>query len=100
VVGHGRRACVRAFTEAPTEWLTVIPPRPATPRPQRGRRRLGIDESGPGNHAATSLPELEAMVRSKLRRIQRQPDLINAFLGQTGLSLNSRPPYTLAFQGL
>jgi hypothetical protein len=30
--------------------------------------------------------------RSRLRSIQRRPDLINAFLGQTGLSLEPSPP--------
>jgi hypothetical protein len=32
------------------------------------------------------------MVRSRLRSIQRRPDLINAFLGQTGLVLEPSPP--------
>jgi putative transposase len=45
-----------------------------------------------GNHAATTLDQLEAMVRSRLRSIQRRPGLINAFLGQTGLSLEPPPP--------
>ena len=49
-------------------------------------------KSSLGNHAATTLDELEAMVRSRLRKIQRCPDLINAFLGQTGLTLQTRPP--------
>ncbi|HEY0938267.1 MAG TPA: hypothetical protein VGD91_31545, partial [Trebonia sp.] len=57
-------------------------------------------KSGLGNHAATSLDELETLVRSRLRSIQRRPDLINALLGQTGLSLEPSPPnqQTLAFQ--
>ena len=49
-------------------------------------------KSSLGNHAATTLDELEAMVRSRLRSIQRRPDLINALLGQTGLSLEPPPP--------
>jgi hypothetical protein len=32
------------------------------------------------------------MVRVRLRAIQRRPDLINAFLGQTGLTLETQPP--------
>jgi hypothetical protein len=43
-----------------------------------------------GNHAARTLDELEAIVRARLRQIQRRPELINALLGQTGLTLN--PP--------
>jgi len=31
------------------------------------------------------------MVRSRLRQIQHQPDLINALLGQTGLTLDPPP---------
>jgi hypothetical protein len=32
------------------------------------------------------------MVRTRLRSIQRRPDLFNAFLGQTGLTLDPPPP--------
>ena len=49
-------------------------------------------KSSLGNHAATTLDELEALVRSRLRKIQRRPDLINALLGQTGLTLEPLPP--------
>jgi putative transposase len=49
-------------------------------------------KSSLGNHAATTLDELEAMVRRRLRNIQRRPGLIHAFLGQTGLSLEPLPP--------
>jgi hypothetical protein len=34
----------------------------------------------------------QAIVRGRLRTIQRRPDLINAFLGQTGLTLGPPPP--------
>jgi hypothetical protein len=33
------------------------------------------------------------MVRSRLRHIQHRPELINALLGQTGLTLEPPPPY-------
>ena len=49
-------------------------------------------KSGLGNHTATSLDQLEALVRSRLRAIQRQPGLINALLRQTGLTLEPPPP--------
>jgi hypothetical protein len=32
------------------------------------------------------------MVRSRLRKIHRQPDLINALLSHTGLTLDPPPP--------
>jgi hypothetical protein len=40
-------------------------------------------KSGLGNHTARTLDELEAVVRGRLRQIQRQPDLINALLGRS-----------------
>ena len=49
-------------------------------------------KSGLGNHAATTLDQLEVLVRGRLRAIQRRPDLINALLGQTGLTLEPPPP--------
>jgi hypothetical protein len=50
-----------------------------------------VMKSGLGNHAAATLDQLEVMVRSRLRAIQRQPDLINALLGQSGLTLDPPP---------
>jgi hypothetical protein len=60
-------------------------------------RRLGYSPAGPrapGRRARrgrrhTTLDQLEAVVRSRLRKFQRCPDLINAFLGQTGLTLDT-----------
>ena len=51
-----------------------------------------VMKSGLGNHAAATLDQLEAIVRTRLRTIQRRPDLINALLGQTGLTLDPQPP--------
>jgi hypothetical protein len=48
-------------------------------------------KAGLGNHAATTLDQLEVMVRTRLRSIQRRPELINALLGQTGLTLDPPP---------
>jgi len=44
-------------------------------------------KSSLGNHAARTLDELEAMVRTRLHSIRRRPGLINALPGQTGLTL-------------
>jgi hypothetical protein len=49
-------------------------------------------KSSLGNHAATTIDQLEALVRSRLRAIQRRSDLINALLGQAGLALEPPPP--------
>jgi hypothetical protein len=48
-------------------------------------------KSGLGSHAAVTLDHLKALVRGQLWAIQRQPDLINALLGQTGLTLDPPP---------
>ena len=37
-------------------------------------------------------PLLAGIFRTRLRRIQHQPGLINGLLGQTGLSLELKPP--------
>ena len=47
-------------------------------------------KSGLGDHAAATLDQLEAVV-ARARTIQRRPDLINALLGQTGLTLDAPP---------
>jgi transposase len=51
-----------------------------------------VMKRGLANHAATTLDQPEALVRSRLRSIQRRPGLIDVLLGQTGLSLEPPPP--------
>jgi hypothetical protein len=64
-------------------------PRPGpTSPPTAARGRMVDHEERLGNHAARTLDQLEVIVRSRLRTIQRRPDLINALLGQTGLTLD------------
>jgi len=83
---------MRAFTEARTDWLTVIHLPGYAPDLNAVEGAWASMKSSLGNHAATNLADLEAMVRTRLRSIQRRPDLINAFLGQTGLTLDPPPP--------
>ncbi len=83
---------MRQFTEANTDWLTVFRLPAYAPDLNAVEGAWASMKSGLGNHAATTLGELEALVRSRLRSIQRRPDLINALLGQTGLSLEPPPP--------
>ena len=49
-------------------------------------------KNGLGNLAAGTMDQLAASMRRRLDRIQRRPDLINGFLGQTGLTLEPQPP--------
>ena len=61
-------------------------------RPGRFFCRLRVRRRRKGRPPARTLGDLEAMVRSRLRTIQRRPELINALLGQTGLTLDPPPP--------
>jgi putative transposase len=83
---------MRQFTEANEDWLTVIHLPAYAPDLNAVEGAWSSMKSSLGNHTATTLDHLEALVRSRLRSIQRRPDLINAFLGQTGLSLEPPPP--------
>ena len=49
-------------------------------------------KNGLGNLAACSADQLAAVIRTRLKRIQYRPALINGFLAQTGLSLEPEPP--------
>ena len=83
---------MRAFTEAHPDWLTVVHLPGYAPDLNAVEGAWASMKAGLGNHAATTLGQLEAIVRNRLRTIQRRPDLINAFLGQTGLTLETKPP--------
>jgi len=83
---------MRQFTEAHADWLTVVHLPGYAPDLNAVEGAWASMKSGLGNHAATTLDELEAIVRSRLRAIQRRPALIDALLGQTGLTLDTRPP--------
>jgi transposase len=82
---------MRAFTEAREDWLTMVALPGYAPDLNAVEGAWSVMKSGLGNHAAATLDQLEALVRSRLRAIQRRPDLINALLGQTGLTLDPPP---------
>ena len=83
---------MRAFTQAHPDWLTVVHLPGYAPDLNAVEGAWASMKSSLGNHAAATLDQLESMVRTRLRTIQRRPDLINAFLGQTGLTLQTEPP--------
>jgi putative transposase len=85
-------AAMRAFISANAEWLTVIPLPAYAPDLNPVEGAWSSMKSGLGNLAAGNLDQLAAVVRRRLRRIQRQPGLIAGFLGQTGLKLEPGPP--------
>ena len=86
-----RNRKMRAFTEAREDWLTVIQLPGYAPDLNAVEGTWSVMKAGLGNHAAATLDQLEALVRIRLRAIQRRPDLINALLGQTGLALDPPP---------
>jgi DDE superfamily endonuclease len=82
---------MRAFTEAREDWLTVVRLPAYAPDLNAVEGAWSVMKSGLGNHTAATLDQLEAIVRTRLRTIQRRPGLINALLGQTGLTLDPPP---------
>ena len=82
---------MRAFTEAREGWLTVVQLPGYAPDLNAVEGAWAVMKAGLGNHAAATLGQLEALVRIRLRAIQRRPDLINALLSQTGLTLDAPP---------
>ena len=85
-------AAMRAFTGAHPDWLTVIQLPAYAPDLNAVEGAWSAMKSGLGNLAARSLDQLAATIRNRLSRIQHQPGLINSFLGQTGLTLESESP--------
>jgi len=45
-----------------------------------------------GNLGVCGVDQLAAVVKNRLKRSQSRPDLIDGFLAQTGLTLESEPP--------
>jgi len=82
---------MRAFTDAREDWLTVVRLPAYAPDLNAVEGAWSAMKSGLGNHTAATLDQLEAIVRTRLRTIQRRPGLIKALLGQTGLTLDPPP---------
>ena len=53
---------------------------------------MGGHEGQPGNLAVRDVGQLAAIMKNRLKRIQYRPALIEAFLAQTGLTLEPQPP--------
>jgi hypothetical protein len=49
-------------------------------------------KNGLGNLATRDVDQLAAIIKNRLKRIQYRPGLIDGFLAQTGLTLQSGPP--------
>jgi transposase len=91
-----------AFTTGHPDWLTVIQLPAYAPDLNPVESAWSVMKNGLGNLAPGTTDQLAGAMRNQLDRIQRRHGLITGFLGQTGLTLEIKPPdtQTLAFQAL
>ncbi|HEX7687756.1 MAG TPA: transposase [Burkholderiaceae bacterium] len=87
-----RSKVMREFTSAHPDWLTVFYLPAYAPELNPVEGAWSSMKSGLGNLAPCTLAQLAALVRTRLRRIQHQPDLIAGFMKHTGLTLKPKPP--------
>jgi putative transposase len=83
---------MRAFTESHRDWLTVVRLPAYAPGLNAAEGVWANMKNGLGNLAASSVDQLAAIVRNRLKRIQYRPALIDGCLAQTGLTLGPEPP--------
>lgn len=94
---------MRAFVAAHADWLTVVRLPAYAPELNATEGVWSHLKRGLGNCAATGIDELTTLVKSRLKRVQHRPALLDGFLNQTGLVLQPVPPQspqTPAFQPL
>ena len=62
--------------------------------PQRNQSTLCQPSKHPsrGDLAARDVDQLAVIIKNRLKRIQYRPALIDGFLAQTGLTLETQPP--------
>jgi transposase len=83
---------MQTFTAAHPDWLTVFQLPAYAPDLNPVEGAWSVMKNSLGNLAPGTTDQLTAAMRRQLDRIQRRPALITGFLGQTGLSLDPRPP--------
>jgi putative transposase len=82
----------RAFIDAHAGWLTVVRLPAYAPDLNPVEGVWAQMKNGLGNLSAGTVDQLAATVKNRLKRIQYRPELIDGFLAQTGLTLESEPP--------
>jgi putative transposase len=85
-------AAMRAFTGAHPDWLTEVRLPAYAPDLNAVEGAWANMKNGLGNLAARDVDQLTAIIKNRLKSIQYRPALIDAFLAQTGLSLQPEPP--------
>jgi putative transposase len=88
---HHVSAVMRQFI-ADHDWLTVVQLPAYTPELNPTEGVWSHVKRGLGNLAACGIDQLAAIVRTRLKSIQYRPDLIDAFIAETGLAIQPRPP--------
>ena len=85
-------AAMGRFVSSHPDWLTEVrlPAYASDLNPAEGA--WANMKNGLGNLSARDVDQLAAIVKNRLKRIQYRPALIDGFLAQTGLTLESEPP--------
>jgi len=85
-------AAMRRFIEAHPDWLTETRLPAYAPDLNAVEGVWANMKNGLGNLAAADADQLTAIIKNRLKSIQYRPALIDAFLAQTGLTLEPQPP--------
>ena len=81
---------MQAFVAAHADWLTVVRLPAYAPELNATEGVWSHLKRALGNCAATGIDQLP--VKTRLKRVQYHPELLDGFLGQTGLILQPVPP--------
>jgi hypothetical protein len=90
-LNHHVSAAMRQFVDD-HDWLTVVRLPAYAPELNPTEGVWSHVKRGLGNLAAYGIDQLAAIVRTRLKRIQYRPGLIDAFIAETGLVLQPQPP--------
>jgi putative transposase len=85
-------AVMGRFVSSHSGWLTEVRLPAYAPELNAAEGVWANMKNGLGNLAARDVDQLAAIVKNRLKRIQYRPALIDGFLGQTGLTLETQPP--------
>ena len=85
-------ATMRTFISAHPGWLTEVRLPAYAPDLNPAEGAWANMKNGLGNLAAANVDQLTAIIKNRLERIQYRPALIDGFLAQTGLTLETQPP--------
>ena len=84
-------AAMRVFTGAHGDWLTGIRLPACAPDLNAVEGAWANMKNTLGNLAAAGIAQPTAIIKNRLKSIQHRPALIDGFLAQTGLTLESEP---------